>query len=94
MQIDAISNVFIENSKETTQNSESGFLDLVEKFIADVNTDLQAASIAKDKLMAGRVDNMVALMATVEKADISLRLATELRNKALEAYQEIMRMQV
>lgn len=94
MQIDAISNVFIENSKETTQNSESGFLDLVEKFIADVNTDLQAASIAKDKLMAGRVDNMVALMATVEKADISLRLATELRNKALEAYQDIMRMQV
>ena len=94
MQIDAISNVFIENSKETTQNSESGFLDLVEKFIADVNTDLQAASIAKDKLIEGRVDNMVSLMATVEKADISLRLATELRNKALEAYQDIMRMQV
>ncbi len=93
MQIDAISNIFVDK-KEGVQKSESGFLDLVEKFIADVNTDLQAASIAKDKLIEGRVDNMVALMATVEKADISLRLATELRNKALEAYQEIMRMQV
>jgi len=30
----------------------------------------------------------------IEKADISFRLLTELRNKAVESYQEIMRMQV
>jgi flagellar hook-basal body complex protein FliE len=30
----------------------------------------------------------------VEKADISLRLLMQVRNKAVEAYQEIMRMQI
>ncbi len=94
MQIESITNVLASDVTQTQRGSESGFLDLVEKFVADVNGDLQAATQAKERLMQGKVDNMVALMATVEKADISLRLATEIRNKALEAYQEIMRMQV
>jgi flagellar hook-basal body complex protein FliE len=33
-------------------------------------------------------------MIAMEKADISLKLAVQMRNKVLEAYQEIMRMQV
>jgi flagellar hook-basal body complex protein FliE len=33
-------------------------------------------------------------MYRIEKAELSLRLLVELRNKALESYQEIMRMQV
>jgi flagellar hook-basal body complex protein FliE len=33
-------------------------------------------------------------MITMEKADISLRLMVQMRNKVVEAYQEIMRMQV
>ncbi len=80
-------------SSQTTKKA-PGFDDLIEKFVADVNGDLQKASAAQRKLMSGKVDNMVELMATIEKADISLRLITEVRNKALEAYQEIMRMQV
>ena len=34
------------------------------------------------------------VMIAMEKADISLRLMVQVRNKAVEAYQEIMRMQV
>ncbi len=76
------------------QQVQSGFSDLLEGFIADVNADLKEAGKAQEKLMSGEVDNMIELMSTIEKADISLRFATEIRNKALEAYQDIMRMQV
>ncbi len=34
------------------------------------------------------------VMIAMEKADISLRLLVQVRNKAVDAYQEIMRMQV
>jgi len=34
------------------------------------------------------------VMISMEKADISMRLMLQVRNKVLDAYQEIMRMQV
>jgi flagellar hook-basal body complex protein FliE len=63
-------------------------------FIADVNSDLKKAKKTQEKLVDNKVDNIVDAMVNIEKADISLRFATEIRNKAIEAYQEIMRMQV
>ncbi len=97
MNIDALSAtslVQFPNSKQEMMPKKENFAHLVEKFIADVNGDLLAARQAQKQLMDGDVQNMVEIMATIEKADISLRFLTEVRNKALEAYQEIMRMQV
>ncbi|BCD61862.1 flagellar hook-basal body complex protein FliE [Nitratiruptor sp. YY08-26] len=94
MKIDGVSSALSANIAQIQTSQKSDFADLVEKFVADINGDLQAASNAQAKLIQGDVDNMIELMSTIEKADISLRLATEIRNKAIEAYQEIMRMQV
>ncbi len=93
MKIDAIGSFAPLVGPEKSEVKE-GFKDLLLDFVADVNSDLTQASQAQESLLKGKVDNMVELMTTIEKADISLRFATELRNKAIEAYQEIMRMQV
>ena len=93
MKIDAIGSL-APLSQPLKSEAKEGFEDLLLDFVADVNGDLKEAAKAQDALLKGKVDNMVELMTTIEKADISLRFATELRNKALEAYQEIMRMQV
>ncbi len=71
-----------------------GFIELVKKFIEDVNSDLSQAKEAEKQLISGNVTNLEELMYKIEKSDISLRLLVELRNKALESYHEIMRMQV
>jgi flagellar hook-basal body complex protein FliE len=42
----------------------------------------------------GQAPSVHDTMITMEKADLSLRLTTKVRNKVVEAYQEIMRMQV
>jgi len=92
-----IENVLTNNilSSQNTQKVESGGFDnLLKKLVAQTNSDLIKAHQAQDLLVSGKTDNMIELMTTIEKADISLRLATEVRNKILEAYQEIMRMQV
>ncbi len=70
------------------------FSETLKEFVADVNSQLQQGKLAEERIIKGDVNNFEELLAQIEKADISLRLITEIRNKALESYQEIMRMQV
>ncbi len=83
-------NSFIEKNK----TQKTGFSQLLKDFIADVNNDQLKAKEAEQKIINGQVNNLEELMYTIQKSEISLRLLTEIRNKALEAYQEIFRMQV
>ncbi|SFE39089.1 flagellar hook-basal body complex protein FliE [Alteribacillus iranensis] len=46
------------------------------------------------KLVTGEVENLHDVMISAEKASVLLQTTIEVRNKALEAYQEMMRMQV
>ncbi|MCL2083997.1 MAG: flagellar hook-basal body complex protein FliE [Oscillospiraceae bacterium] len=45
-------------------------------------------------LMAGTLDNLHTATIAAEKADIMLNLTVQVRNKLVESYQEIMRMQM
>ncbi len=79
---------------DNQKTAKTGFSDILKNFIADVNSDLTTAKAAEQDIISGKVDNLEQLMYQIEKSDISLRLITEIRNKALESYQEIIRMQV
>ncbi len=79
---------------ETQKEQPSNFGELLKNFIQDVNNDLNNAKVAEEQIRSGNVENLQELVYQIEKSDISLRLITEIRNKALESYQEIMRMQV
>lgn len=46
------------------------------------------------ELVAGKSKDIHGTMIALEKAEISMRLMMQLRNKMVEAYQEVMRMQV
>ncbi len=83
-----------ESIQKSSEPAVKEFQELFEEFVAEINDDLKAAGVAKEKLLQGDVSNIEELMVQIQKADISLRLITEIRNKALESYQEIMRMQV
>lgn len=52
------------------------------------------ADRAVKELAAGRNKNIHETMLIMEKADMSFRVMMQVRNKVLEAYREIMRMQV
>ncbi|WP_281951164.1 flagellar hook-basal body complex protein FliE [Nitrosophilus kaiyonis] len=96
MKVHSISNDFVPFDKIENQKKEDikGFDEILKDFIGKVNSDLKEAGVAEEKLISGDVKNLEELMYKIEKADISLRLITEIRNKALESYQDIMRMQV
>ena len=70
------------------------FGDMLKTSIAEVNQAQISADRAAEQIAAGETKNLHGAMIKLEEADISLRLMVQVRNKAVEAYQEIMRMQV
>lgn len=64
------------------------------ELVSKVN-DLQTQSNhAIQGLASGENKNLHEVMISMEKASISFQFMAQVRNKALEAYQEVMRMQV
>lgn len=70
------------------------FSDMLRKSVEEVNQMQHQANQAIHELVAGRSKNIHETMLTIEKADTSLKLMMQVRNKVLDAYREIMRMQV
>lgn len=83
------------DTNPTDQTKPQNFLaDSFEKIFEKTNHDLQKADEAILEANTGGNVDLHEMMLAMEKADISLRFLVQVRNKAVDAYQEIMRMQV
>ena len=70
------------------------FKEVLNEVIEQVNQTESDSNQSVAQLVNGQSDNLHSQMIALEKADIALSLAVTVRNKAIEAYQEIMRMQI
>jgi flagellar hook-basal body complex protein FliE len=77
------------------QNLESsGLSRTFEKLLQDVN-QMQLTSEAKQvELLVTENKDIHGTMLALEKADLSMRLMLQIRNKLVSAFEEVMRMQV
>ena len=73
---------------------ETGFLETLTKSMEDVNEEQLKADQGIKDLVAGKSKNIHETMLQIQKAELSLKTMMQVRNKVLEAYKEIMRMQV
>ncbi len=74
--------------------TESQFLELLKEGIADVNKGMKESDKASMDLATGKSSNIHQTMLAVTKAELGFNMLVQLRNKAIEAYQDVMRMQV
>ncbi|MCY6959597.1 flagellar hook-basal body complex protein FliE [Clostridium sp. ZC22-4] len=72
----------------------SSFGEALKSELNKVNDKQLEAEDLTDKFIKGEDDNIHEVMLKTEEAKLSLQLAVQVRNKVLEAYQEINRMQV
>ena len=72
-------------------SSAVSFADTIEQLVADVNTAQAQAQTAGQKMAVGSV-SIDEAMITMERADLQFRLLTQVRNKVVDAYREVMRM--
>ncbi len=83
-----------EGMSVTGSDAAKGFGQMLSESMAKVNEAQVAADTSMKELAAGRTKNIHETMLSIEKADSSLKLMMQVRNKVLDAYKEIMRMQV
>ncbi|MBS4198951.1 flagellar hook-basal body complex protein FliE [Bacillus sp. FJAT-49732] len=81
------------NNEYSLQNNTS-FKDVLKNAINEVNNAQVESDLATEKLARGENIELHEVMITAQKASITMQAALEIRNKAVEAYQEMMRMQV
>lgn len=81
------------NGTEVSEAGES-FKKMLNSTIAQVDQAQHDGDQAIMDLHSGKSQNLHDVMIAVEEADLSIRMIVQMRNKALEAYKEIMRIQI
>ncbi len=80
--------------KATPAESQQKFAAFLKDSIDNVNKVSLQSDIATEKLANGEKIDLHEVMIASQKASITLQATIEVRNKVIEAYQEVMRMQV
>lgn len=82
--------------EENIKKADKGisFSNVLKDALNDVNKMQVDSKEEKSLLALGELDNLHDLSIISEKADVSLQVAMSIRNKVVEAYKEIMRIQI
>src|SRR3989338_3266032 len=81
-------------AKESDGTSGVTFSDFLKSTVQEANDLQKDANHAVEELAVGKTKDIHATMIAIEKADISFRFLMQIRNKVIDAYREIMKMQV
>jgi flagellar hook-basal body complex protein FliE len=74
--------------------TQGGFGEALVKSVEKLGASQGAAAEQAQQLATGQATDVTQVVMAVEKASLELQLATQIRNKGVEAYQEIFRMSV
>lgn len=96
--ISAINNIGKNSLINPTDNqkAKSGnqFSDVLANALSQVSQDVKTAETLNNQLAAGEVKDLHQVTIAMEKASLGVEMTVQVRNKVVEAYQEIMRMQI
>lgn len=70
------------------------FGDLLKQALQEVNEAQHVAEVEARNLMTGESTDMHTAILAVQKADVSFQMMMAVRSKLIEAYREVMRMQM
>ena len=83
-----------QGSEAVVEGGQTGFGDMLSKAVEQVQRSEIEANDAVTKLAMGEDIELHQVMLKMQEADIAFQVASQMRNKIVEAYQEVMRMQL
>ena len=84
----------LKGSSSRVQGSGSKFTDIFTESLKTADRMDAVDKASSLELLMGESDDLAALMIDIQKAELSLNLALQIRNKIIDAYNEVMRMSV
>ena len=76
------------------EKSKSGFGEMLKDAISTVNELQKQSDQQIEKFITGESQDLHTTVIAMQKADLSFQMMMQVRNKIVQAYQEIMRMQM
>lgn len=70
------------------------FADMLSRAVNSVDASMKASEQGVQDFIAGETDSVHEVMISMQRAQISFQMMVEVRNKAIEAYHELSRMQI
>jgi len=93
--LDKISSLINNNSSKKTVSKNSGdFSKVLENTLSEVNKLQENSDKAMSAMATGEVKDLHQAAIAIDKAELSMKMMLEVRNKALSAYKEISRTQI
>ncbi|NLP13551.1 MAG: flagellar hook-basal body complex protein FliE [Clostridium sp.] len=83
---------FSENKKN--ESIAGAFGEFLNNAMNEISELERQSSYIAEEFAAGRTDNIHQVMIAAQKVDIALQFTMQIRNKILDAYNEIMRIQI
>jgi len=74
--------------------SAPSFGSLLDNAVGEVNAKANAAGAEQAKVLSGESTNLHQAMISIQEAGVAFSLMVEVRNKLVDSYQELMRMQI
>lgn len=70
------------------------FREVLSEVIQDVDSAQKLSDGQIEKVLSGEIQDVHSVMIAMQKADLSFQMMLQVRNKLIDAYQEVMRMQI
>ncbi|MFN0118783.1 MAG: flagellar hook-basal body complex protein FliE [Elusimicrobiota bacterium] len=79
---------------DNSSSNQISFNHLFSEIIDQTNNNITDADKTVKDFVQGKIDNPHEVMIRLEEAHLALQFTVQMRNKVVEAYQELMRMQL
>lgn len=84
----------IQKTGDLQKNQGPSFGDTLKGLVGDVDNLQKTAEESTRRMLTGQIEDVHQVMVAMEEAQTSFQLMMEIRNKIVDAYKEVMRMQV
>ncbi len=88
------SNSLLKSGKGAEKNEKSSFGEVLKKSLNEINDLQKKGEEAMSDIATGQVKDLHQAALAIDKAEMSMKLMLEVRNKAINAYKEILRTQI
>lgn len=90
----SLSSLGLSNVNKTEEENSKSFQSMLNDAISEVNGAQVEGYNSMESIASGKVTNLQEAVQKIEEAELSLKLALEVKNKAINAYKEVMKMSI